>query len=428
MTSVFLIILCISLLIAIAVILFLLLSSRNKTVDHNDIELQVREALEAQEELFETQRLRYEESSRRLLDLTRSQYEKQIARLEERLEHQRLELQRTSALEFENLAHQALERQAEKLSEENDDRISALLSPLRQNLGEFRKAVDDSYMKENSSREALSRQIDALIKANSEIGSEARRLSDALRGNTRLQGQWGETVLERLLDVAGFEKNIHYLVQAASIDGITLKDDEGAPLRPDLIFLLPGNVRIVIDAKTSMTAYLNYCEASTEKEEETALRSHLDSVKNHIDKLGRSKYHKSIKGAVEHTLMFIPNDGAFLAALRADSTLPEYAMKRRVVIVSPAHLLSVMNLISQIIRVDKQNRNAEEIARLGGLVHDKIASLLSDLETVGNRLDSARAAVDKCRQNMTDGPTSISSRAQKLKDLGAKSNRSLPDL
>ncbi|MDE6272458.1 MAG: DNA recombination protein RmuC [Muribaculaceae bacterium] len=428
MSSILLVIFGISLLIGIAIILYLLMTSLNNSKKQGDLELQIRQALESQQKLFETQRIRYEESSRRLLDITRNQYEQQITRLEDRLEKQRIELQRTSALEFENLANLALERQAEKLSEENRDELSAILSPLRQNLGEFRRAVDDSYIKENSGREALSRQIDALIKANSEIGSEARRLSDALRGNTRLQGQWGETVLERLLDAAGFEKGIHYVLQATSIDGATLKDDDGTLLRPDLVFFLPGEVRVVIDAKTSMTAYLNYCEASSEKEIESALKAHLESVKNHIDKLGRSKYHKSIKGAVEHTLMFMPNDGAFLAALRADSTLPEYAMKHRVVMVSPAHLLSVLNLIAQLIRIDKQNRNAEEIARLGGLIHDRIAALLVDFDQINNRLESARNAVAKCRQTMTEGPTSISARAQKLKDLGAKSNRSLPDL
>lgn len=383
-------------------------------------------ALETQRELMESQRKSYEEASYRMLEQVRKDYESQIRLLEERFDKQRAELQHISAMEFENLANKTLERQAEKLAEENRDELTTILSPLRQNLGDFRRAVADSYVKENSSREALSKQIESLIRANSEIGNETRRLSEALRGNTRLQGLWGEVLLQRLLDAEGFVRDVHYIPQAASVDGHRISDDDGNPLRPDILFLLPDSVRVVIDAKTSLTAYLNYCDASGAGEEEAALKAHILSVRNHIDKLGRSEYHKHIKGAVEHTLMFMPNDGAYLAALRADKDLLEYANRRKVVIVSPAHLLSILNLISQLLRIDKQNRNAEEIARVGGLLYDRISTFLKEFDSIQEKLTAAGKAVEKSKRALAEGNQSVIARAQRLRELGAKTSKIMP--
>ncbi|MBD5175855.1 MAG: DNA recombination protein RmuC [Bacteroidales bacterium] len=420
----FTIILAIALIISLAVIAGLALTrSRSKADDADSVTANLQRALDSYKELAEAHRRQYEEAAERLLARTRADYESRILNLEQRLERQGKELQRTSALEFENLANRALDRQAERLADENREGINEILAPLRQNIGDFRKAVNDSYIKENSSREALSRQIDSLVSANDRIGKETRRLSDALRGNTRFQGRWGETILSGMLDAAGFVKDIHYVLQPSVVDGRRLSDDEGNLQRPDLLFLLPDDARVVIDAKTSLTAYLRYCDAVTPEEESAALKEHIASVKSHIDKLGRSQYHKYIRGAMEHTLMFMPNDAAYIAALRADATLTDYAMKRNVVIISPAHLLSILNLISQLYRIDRQNRNAEEIARLGGLLYDRIATFLTEFDTITDRLESAAKAVAKSRRTLSEGNQSVLSRANRLKDLGAKTTK-----
>ncbi|MBD5176083.1 MAG: DNA recombination protein RmuC [Bacteroidales bacterium] len=420
----FTIILAIALIISLAVIAVLaLISSRSKGNTSESVNANLHHALEAYKEVAEAQRRQYEEAAERLLARTRQDYESRILNLEQRLERQGKELQRTSALEFENLANRALDRQAERLADENREGINEILAPLRQNIGDFRKAVNDSYIKENSSREALSRQIDSLVSANDRIGKETRRLSDALRGNTRFQGRWGETILSGMLDAAGFVKDIHYVLQPSVVDGRRLSDDEGNLQRPDLLFLLPDDARVVIDAKTSLTAYLRYCDAVTPEEESAALKEHIASVKSHVDKLGRSQYHKYIRGAMEHTLMFMPNDAAYIAALRADAALTDYAMKRNVVIISPAHLLSILNLISQLYRIDRQNRNAEEIARLGGLLYDRIATFLTEFDTITDRLESAAKAVAKSRRTLSEGNQSVLSRANRLKDLGAKTTK-----
>lgn len=370
---------------------------------------------------------KYEESTDRLLAEQRRQYESQIAGMEQRLEAQKAELQRTSALEFQNLANEALSRQTERLANSNRSEISAILNPLKENIGEFRKAVDNSYMKESSSREALKQQIDLLMNANSEIGKETRRLADALRGNTRLQGRIGEQVMERILTAVGFVEDVHYTTQVTSADGRQLADDDGKRQRPDLIFLLPDGAKLVIDSKMSMTAYLNYCDAKSKEDEKQALKAHVSSVKRHVDELARTQYHKSIPGAIEHTLMFMPNDAAYIAALRADATIPEYALNKNIVIVSPAHILSVVQLISQLWRVDNQNKNAMEIAELGGRLYDKFANFLTDFEGIRRNLELTSKAYDKCQRHISEGGVSLLSRAEKLKELGAKTTKNIPN-
>lgn len=423
------IILASALIIALAALVLILLGKNKSGLSAEAARLaeeERRHAFELQREISEVQRRQYEEASQRLLDEARRQYEQQISELNHRLEQQASDLQRLASIQFENLSNKALQRQADKLSEENLSGLTSLLSPLRENLGDFQRAVNDSYVKENASREALSRQIDSLIKANAEIGSETRRLSEALRGNARFQGKWGETILQNLLETAGFINGIHYKAQVTELDGKPLTDDEKNPLRPDLIFFIPDGARIVIDAKTSMTAYLRYCDAEDEKTEKEQLSDHILSIRKHIDKLGKTRYHKHIKGALEHTLMFMPNDGAYIAALRADSKISEYAQSKNVVIVSPAHLLSILSLVSQLWRIDNQNKNADKIANLGGLLYDKIASFISEFDSIAKNIENAQKAYQHSRQLLTDGTQSVIARANRLKSLGAKTSRSLP--
>ena len=308
--------------------------------------------------------VRYEESTRLLLEETRRQYERQIsmleqrlasreAEIEQRLERRSADLRRQSALEFSDLADEALRRESENLQNANRNDIDEILSPLRERIEEFRRAVSDSYIKENAQRTALSRQIETLVRANTEIGNEARRLSNALRGDTRLQGRWGETVLQRLLEQGGMIAGVHFSTQTASLDGKDLKsDDDGRGFRPDTIILLPGGHKIVVDAKTSMTDYLEYCDTTDPKEADACLRRHAASVRKHIKELADKQYHKLIDGALEHSLMFMPNDASYLAAIRADSALCEYALRNNVAIVAPAHMLSVVQLIAQLWRVE----------------------------------------------------------------------------
>ena len=391
----------------------------------------------------------YEESTRRVLEESRHQYErqieetqrqynsqlqenqrlheKQIKALEERLERQALEVRERSSLEFQSLAEKALQNQSARLNENNKNEIGAILSPFKEKLSEFKTAVDDAYIKENSTRKALASQIDSLLRANNEIGQETRRLSEALKGNSALQGKWGEIVLEKILEAAGLRRDVHFVTQTTSVDGQTIKSETGSPLRADVILLLPGNHKIVVDSKTSISDYLRYAEAETPEEEASFLKKHAISVKKHIDELASKQYHKLISGALEHTLMFMPNDASFLGALRGDSTLPDYALSKNVTIVSPAHIMSVVQLMAQLWRIENQNRNAEQIALAAGKLYDKFVNFISDFEAIGRNLQATRNAYDRGMDHLTKGSVSLTRRAEKLRELGAKTSKRIPE-
>lgn len=337
------------------------------------------------------------------------------------------ERRRRTNLEFSSLAADILSRETASLKSSNREEIETLLSPLRLRLAEFQKAINDSSLKESSSRAALSKQIELLAQSNLEIGNEARRLSQALRGDTHSQGEWGENVLRRILESAGMIADIHYLTQSSSIGGKALTSDDGRSYRPDFILLLPGGHKVVVDSKTSLTDYLKYAEASDELRAKEYLRRHVASVKKHVKELADKQYHRLVEGAMEHSLMFMPNEGAFLAAIRGDAELCEYAFRNNVVIVSPAHLLSVVQLISQMWRIERQNRNAEAIAEAGGQLYDRFVGFLADFEKIERSLQASMRAYENCLHHISGSNRSLTAKAERLRKMGAKVTRRIPE-
>lgn len=373
------------------------------------LEQQHREQIERLERQHREQQQRLEEQYRDQAQLYARQHEEQTQR---------------SSLEFDAMARKALERQSEALSHYNSEQLNALLDPMRQKLEEFNRAVNDSYVKENAARQSLNDQIERLMTFNNRIGEEARNLAKALKGDRKVQGDWGETVLETLLEQAGLQRGINFETQVTSDDsGKALRDEDGRHVRPDVVVSLPGDRRIIIDSKVSLTAYIDLVSAETDVEQSMAQRRLVESVKNHINELAGSKYQKIVKNSAEHILMFMPNEGAYIAAVQADPKLWDYAFARNVVIVAPTHLFSVMQLISQLWRQEDQNRNAAEIAKLGGLIHDKVVTFLTDFESISKHIQSAETSYEKCLRHLTGGGTSIVARTERMKNLGAKAGK-----
>ena len=381
---------------------------------------------------------RYEESTRRLLEETRRQYESHIASLEDRLDRRQAdaeirmadrdkEIRRQARLEFASLASDVLAREKASLSDINRENIDAILSPLRERISDFQQTVSDNHTRDNASRAAIIRQMEALARSNSEIGMEARRLSNALRGDSRLQGQWGESVLRSLLESAGLTEGINFTMQTTSVDGKTLREESGAALRPDCVISLPGGHRLAVDAKTSLTDYLRYVEASDDAAAAEALRRHILSVRKHVKELADKQYHRLIPSAMEHTLMFMPNEGAFIAAMRGDAALGEYAAKLNVVIVSPAHLISIVQLVGQLWRTERQNRNAEAIAETAGRLYDRFVQFINEFEKIERNLRLSLKSYDDCRHLMITGNQSLTARAERLRKMGAKVSRRIPE-
>lgn len=333
-------------------------------------------------------------------------------------------LGKESERNFKLMAAESLETNARALQQSNCERLDALLTPLRIRLEDFNREIEKTNTDSEVSRRSLAEQIDRLTRLNLTIGEDARNLASALRGNNRVQGQWGETILESLLEKAGLKKGDNYETQVTrNASGTALRDEEGHALRPDMIIHLPNERDIVVDSKTSLSAYLDFCEAESDTDSKEAIKRHLTSIKRHIDELASRNYPKSIPGAAELTLMFIPNDGALTAALNADNTLTSYAFDHKVVLVSPTLLMGMIMLIGQLWRKEAQDRNAAEIARLGGLLYDTAKDFMSDLQGVEKSLHAAQKSYESALARLTSGSRSFLARAERLRDLGAKTTK-----
>lgn len=378
--------------------------------------------------LFESQRKQMAESANRQIDLLNQQHARQMEALTAKYEKQNETLRKEMMLQFNVLASDVLRKNSESLKSANSEQIDALLRPLKENIESFRTMVNDGYVKENSSRKLLELQIERLVKLNETIGEEARNLTSALKGNTKVQGDWGEMILETLLENAGLERGINFETQLTRDgSGKVLKNDEGKLLRPDVLIKLPDNHSVIVDSKVSLTAFVNYCNAEDEKVRIIAGKKHLQSVYSHIDELHSKMYQNNLKGASDYVMMFIPNESAYIVAVQLDINLWKYAYDRGVIIVSPTHLFSVMSIVSQLWRQDNQNKNAMLIADRGGKLYDKLVLFLDSFEKVGKSIDDAMTSYHKSFNQLRTGKGNVLRQAEDMKNLGAKASKSLPE-
>ncbi len=346
------------------------------------------------------------------------------ARLTERISHLQAENERNSAEgreSFRALANEVLLENSRTLAEQNMGRLREVLAPVKENLDEFRRNFTERYDRESHERFSLRDRIGELVELNRSIGAETRRLTDALKGSPQIQGQWGEMILDNILSHAGLRKGEDYIVQE------TVSTDEGRMLRPDVVLNYTEGRKIIIDSKVSIQAYLRMMEAPDADSRENMAKAHLVSVRKHVEEL-RSKAYQDFVGrtGADFVLMFIPHEGAFLAAMDLDRSLWEKAYDSRVLIISPTHLMSVIKLIEQIWRHDKQNRNALEIARQAGLMLDKFRGFIEDMERMDRSINSVRDAWNGAFSKLTSGNGNLVGRAARLRDLGAKSTKDIP--
>lgn len=331
-------------------------------------------------------------------------------------------------LRFKALARETLDQNARTVNDENARQLQSLLTPLRMRLEDFNRSAEATTRDAAASRRSLADQIDRLLKLNLTIGEEARNLSQALRGNNRAQGEWGETMLQTILESAGLKEGLNYRPQLTrTASGEVLRNDEGQMVRPDMVIFLPGSRNIIVDSKTSLSAYVDYCSASTKEAEAEAAKRHIASIRRHIEQLSAKGYTKSVENAADQILMFIPNDAALILALDRDPSLLNFATQRKISLVTPTQLMSTVMLIAELWRKDTQDRNAAETAKLGGLLYDSVAQFLKDMKNVERNLDAAKTAYLSATARLTDGPRSIVARAERLREMGAKNTRTITD-
>ncbi|WP_283388676.1 DNA recombination protein RmuC [Barnesiella viscericola] len=352
--------------------------------------------------------------------------------LAENMEVQKQEVQRVRQEmnnEFKVLANEILQEKSKSFSEMNRERLAEVLNPLKERLEGFKKTVEETYNSEARERFSLKEQIKELVERSETIGVEAKQLTQALRGDSKIQGDWGEMILESILEKSGLEKDREYFIQETLRDeeGHTIQSADGHKMRPDVIIRYPGgeNHQMVIDSKVSLTAYVNYVNAETPEEAAVALKQHLASVKKHIDELAGKSYQDYV-GKGDHVMMFVPNEAAYLAAMQADHALWQYAYDRKVLLLSPTNLIAALKLVADLWQRDKQTRNAIDIAEEGGKLYDKFAGFVDDMEKIGKALGTANTTYGEAMKKLKTGTGNLIGRVEKLKGMGVKAKKNLP--
>ena len=340
-------------------------------------------------------------------------------------------LREETKAQFKSLAADIFSSQSEKFKEANETRLSEILNPLKEDIKDFKRRVDDTYMNSSKERTLLGEQMKRLMELNMSIGKEARDLTEALSGNTKVQGDWGEMVLETILVKSGLVEGENYFVQRTkNDDGTQIKNDDNGRLRPDVVVALPDKKCIVIDSKVSLTAYVNYINADNEDDRQRFGKAHLLSVRSHLKELETKRYQDFVgvgnDDRIDYVLMFIPNEHAYMAAMTLDNNLWMEAYEKRVVIISPAHVISTLRLIAQLWTRDKQTKNALKIAEEGGKLYDKFVGFVNDMQTVEQSLGKASEAYASAMSKLHTGRGCIVSKVENLKKLGAKTSKTLP--
>ena len=320
--------------------------------------------------------------------------------------------------QFKNLANEILEDKSRKFTEQNALQLDILLKPLQTKLTEFKEQVSHSYDQESRERFALKNEIERLANLNLKMSDEARSLTNALKGDSKIQGNWGELVLESILESSGLRKGEEYLVQ----DSHTQAD--GGRLQPDVIVKLPEGRHLVIDSKVSITAYARHTEAGDDAIAKQELLAHIQSIRQHIQGLSAKNYSGIADlSTVDFVLMFIPIEPAFLSALKAAPNLYQEALAKNIVLVCPSTLMATLRTVAHLWRQDQQNKNAMEIARQCANLYDKFVGFVEDLEQIGKRLDQAQSSYHDAFNKLKSGKGNLIKAAERVKDLGVKPNK-----
>lgn len=370
--------------------------------------------------------LQQAEKERIIVDLNRqvSQKTAEYTSLLEKLEVQKTEigqLQERFRTEFRNLANEILEEKTQKFTEQNRTKLDEILKPLGERIKEFEKKVDETYDKESKQRFSLEKEIKNLADLNQQISSDAKNLTTALTYDTKKQGNWGELILERVLESSGLVRGQEYTREVAT------RSDQGDIYRPDVIVNLPDNKHIIVDSKVSLVAYTEFTAATTPEEQEKQRRLHQLSIRSHVKMLSEKNYQQlGAFDTPDYVLLFMPIESAFSLAIQTDPELFNFAWDKNVVIVSPTTLLATLKTVASIWKHEKQTQNAIEIARQGGLLYDKFVAFLADLEKMGNQIDTVKKTYDEAHKKLISGSGNLIGKVEKLRELGAKTGKEIP--
>jgi DNA recombination protein RmuC len=418
--------------IALAIGIFLgkMLFSANAKTDKASLEEKVNGLLQqieqlkthVQETVQERETIRTEKES---LAIQLSKKEGDFDNLWERNKEQKQEveqLQEKFTKEFENLANKILEEKTNKFTEQNKENLKNILSPLQDKIQLFEKKVEDTHKESIDYHAALRQQILGLREMNAQMSKETLNLTKALKGDSKMQGNWGELILERVLEKSGLEKGREYEVQQS------FTTDEGNRVFPDVVINLPDGKKMIVDSKVTLTAYERYINEEDDDAKAQHLKEHVMALKRHVDQLSAKNYHDLYQmESPDFVLLFIPIESAFALALNEDTSLYNKAFEKNIVIVTPSTLLATLRTIDSMWANQKQQENAMEIARQAGGLYDKFQGFVDDLIKVGNKIKDSKTEYDNAMNKLVEGSGNLVNRVENLKKMGAKAKKSLPE-
>ncbi len=380
--------------------------------------LELKQQIGELESRLEKERIRIEELNRSL-SATEADYRNLEERLAER-QKELAELQTKFTAEFENLANRILEEKSRKFSEQNKTALSDLLAPLKDKISSFEKKVEETYDRELRDKLSLREEVKKLYELNHKISEEANNLTRALKGDVKKQGDWGEVILETILERSGLVRDREYRKQVVG------KNAEGETVRPDYLVMLPDNRHIIIDSKVSLVAYEQFVNADDDEQRNYYLKAHLESMKNHVKLLSDKNYFSSLEfNTPDFVLMFVPIEASFAAALQADPELFNFAWDKRIVIVSPTTLLATLRTVASIWKMEKQSQHAFQIAEESGKLYDKFVAFVEDLKKIGHQINQARDTYTEAMRKLYEGKGNLVTRAEKIRELGARTTKSI---
>ncbi len=325
--------------------------------------------------------------------------------------------------QFEFLAQKIFEEKTTRFSEQSTKNLNLILEPLKERIKDFEKKVESTYAQERAERGVLKGELNKLIELNQLMSTEAKNLTLALKGENKTQGNWGELILENILERSGLRKDFEYTVQA------DLRNDQGQMLRPDVIVNLPDQKHLIVDSKMTLNAYEEYVNAPTPEEKERWGKLHVESLKRHIDGLSEKKYHAAEKiMSPDFVILFMPLEPAFALAFQLKPEIFQQAWEKNIAIVSPTTLLATLRTVAALWKQDRQEKNALEIAKRGGLLYEKFAGLVKDIQNLGDKLGAASKAHEDVMKKLSDGRGNLIDQVEELKTLGAKTEKTLPQL
>lgn len=350
--------------------------------------------------------------------------------LQDKLQTQKSEiesLQKQLTVEFENIANKILDEKTAKFTKVNHETLDTILKPLGENLENFKKKVEEVYNQESKERFSLGKELERLVQLNQKVSEEANNLTNALKGNSKIQGDWGQMILENILEKSGLVKDREYFIQEflKDEDGKNWQNEDGSRMQPDVIIAYPDNRKVIIDSKVSLTAYTRYVSSDVAEDQKKSIDEHLRSLRKHIDDLSKKNY-QDFAPSLDFVMMFVPNEPAYLLALQHDQELWHYAYNKRILLISPTNLIAALKLLVDLWKREYQNKNALEIAKRGSLLYDKLVGFVDKLTDIGANISKAQKSYDQALGQLKDGNGNLLSQAEKLKELGLKPKKSLP--